>query len=137
VREFASFVGITRRALSINYFSPLVCEMFASSSGSGGAISASLEVEQTNRLAGPANLSVDIVGGQVTLFWTPQPYAEAYVVYLSSVSAEGPFIFATANLLETSFILNLTPGTYWAKVTLIESDFGESFPSPIVEFTVT
>lgn len=129
MREFASFVGVTRRALSINYFSPLVCEMFASSSGSGGAISATLEVEQTNRLAGPETIFMD---GNF-LSWSTRSYIDAFVVYYATAEG-GPFSLLTANLVDPHFDVfsSLTPGEYWFKVTGLEPDYGETFPSPLI-----
>jgi hypothetical protein len=139
MREFDSFNAITRRALSINYRCPLICELIAESSGSGsgGSVTAMLDIDATLRKAGPATLTAEISGGSVTLTWSPQDYAFSYNVYLSSVSSAGPFTLETANLLSTNFILSLTSGTYYAKVTLVESDFGESFPSPIIQIIVT
>lgn len=129
MREFASFVGITRRALSINYFSPLVCEMFASSSGSGGAISATLEVEQTNRLAGPETIFMD---GNF-LSWSTRAYIDAFVVYYATAEG-GPFSLLTANLVDPHFnvVAALPAGTYFFKVSGLEPDFGETFPSPVL-----
>jgi len=129
MREFASFVGVTRRALSINYVSPLICELIASSSGSGGAISASLEVEQTNRLAGPETIFMD---GNF-LSWSNRSYIDAFVVYYATAEG-GPFTMLTANVVDLHFdvVSVLTPGNYWFKVSGIESDFGETFPSPII-----
>ena len=136
--EFDAFRGITRRALSINYVCPAICELVseASGSGSGTGISATLGIDATARRLGPELLLVEVVGGTVTLQWSPRDYAFSYNVYLSSTSEEGPFVLQTANLLETHFVLNLTPGTFYAKVTLVESDFGESFPSPTVQIVV-
>ena len=127
MREFASFVGVTRRALSINYVSPLICEMITSSSGSGGAISASLDVEQTNRLAGPETIFMD---GEF-LSWSTRPYIDAFVVYYATAEG-GPFTMLTANVVEQHFnvVAALPPGTYFFKVSGLEPDFGETFPSP-------
>jgi hypothetical protein len=129
VREFQSFVGITRRALSIFYASPLVCELFASSSGSGGAISATLEVEQTNRLAGPELLFMD---GNF-LSWSTRSYIDAFVVYYATAEG-GPFTMLTANVVDLHFnvVAALPPGTYFFKVSGLEPDFGETFPSPTI-----
>jgi len=129
MREFASFVGITRRALSINYVSPLVCEMIASSSGSGGAISASLEVEQTNRLAGPETIFMD---GDF-LSWSTRNYIDAFVIYYATAEI-GPFTMLTANVVDLHFnvVAALPPGTYFFKISGLEPDFGETFPSPTI-----
>jgi hypothetical protein len=129
VREFQSFVGITRRALSIFYASPLVCEMFASSSGSGGAISASLEVAQTNRRAGPETIFMD----GPFLSWSTRAYIDAFVVYYATADG-GPFTMLTANVVDLHFnvVAALPPGTYFFKVSGLEPDFGETFPSPTI-----
>lgn len=130
MREFQSFVGITRRALSIHYVSPLVCEMISQSgSGSGGAISAVLEVEQTNRREGPVEIFMD---GNF-LSWSTRSYIDAFVVYYAE-SENGPFTMLTANVVDLHFDVfsALTPGNYWFKVTGLEPDYGETFPSPTI-----
>lgn len=128
MREFQSFVGVTRRALSINYMSPLVCEMISQSgSGSGGGISALLEVEQTNRREGPAEIFMD---GNF-LSWSTRPYIDAFVVYYATAEG-GPFTMLTANVVDLHFnvVAALPAGTYFFKVSGLEPDFGETFPSP-------
>jgi hypothetical protein len=133
--EFDAFRGITRRALSINYIAPAVCELVseASGSGSGVGISATLGIDATNRLSGPELLIRD---GNF-LSWSAQPYIFAYAVYFASAE-EGPFSLLTSNVLETHFdISGLSPGTYFFKVTGIEPDAGETFPSPTIEVTLT
>lgn len=128
MREFDSFNPVTRRALSVNYVAPFICELAeASGSGSGMGFSVTLDLQQAERKAGPELIFQD---GNF-LSWSPQTYIYAYVVYSSS-SEEGPFSLLTSNVIETHFdISTLAPGTYFFKVTGLEPDAGETFPSPI------
>lgn len=134
--EWDAFRGVTLRALRIDYISPAVCELIASSSGSSGADSALLEVIPTTRAVGPSSLTVSVDGGVVNVSWPSVSGAYAYAVYLSLVSAEGPFVIQTANILNESFSYASGPGTFWIKITAIEPNFGETFPSPTVQFVV-
>lgn len=129
--EFDSFRGVTLRALRIDYISPAVCELPSSSSGSSGSDSALLDVIPTTRMAGPTNLQVSVDGAVVTLTWTGRDYIFAYAVY-AGPTAEGPFQIHTANVLSSSFSYSPGPGTYFFKVTGIEPNFGETFPSETV-----
>jgi hypothetical protein len=71
------------------------------------------------------------------LSWPSLSYAFAYAVYRATNPA-GPFELLTANLLETHFLDNtvIVGTSYWFKVTGIEPDFGETFPSPLAGVTV-
>lgn len=62
MKPFRSLQAITRRALRINYFSPLVCQIFASSSGSGSGISAILDILPSERRPGPESLVLELLG---------------------------------------------------------------------------
>lgn len=138
MKQWDSFNPVTRRALSINYISPMICMLGSdqSGSGSGAGVLAALDILPVNRLRGPEFLSAVVNGAEITLTWGSKSYAFSYTVYLSSTSPDGPFVLQTANLLSTSFVLTLTPGTYYGKVTLVEPDFGESFPSPTIQIVV-
>jgi len=130
MREFDAFSAITRRALSINYKCPLICELVAESSGSGsgGSVTATLDIDATLRKAGPAEIA--FIEGFLT--WSSLSYALGYVVYFS-YSAEGPFSIAASNVISPQLNLqSLETGTWFFKVTGLEPDFGETFPSPIL-----
>lgn len=130
--EWDAFRGVTLRALRIDYIAPQVCELIASSSGSSAAESALLDILPVTRMAGPTNLQVSVDGaGVVTLTWTGRDYIFAYAVY-AGPTVDGPFVVHTANLLSASFSYSPGPGTYFFKVTGIEPNFGETFPSETV-----
>jgi len=131
MREFDAFNPVTRRALSINYIAPDICELVseASGSGSGMGLSAVLEAQSVDRKAGPELLILD----GTTLQWTALPYAFSYVIYRAD-SADGPFTLLTSNVSDAHFDLasiGLT-GTFFFKVTGLEPDIGETLPSPIL-----
>lgn len=137
MHEWDSFRGVSLRALRIDWISPAVCELIASSSGSSGADSALLDILPVTRMAGPTNLQVSVDGAVVTLTWTGRDYIFAYAVYAGN-TADGPFVVQSANLLSTSFSYSPGPGTYFFKVTGIEPNFGETFPTETVgPITVT
>lgn len=130
--------GVTLRALRIDYISPAVCELAVSSSGSGSGDSATLDILPVARRDGPTNLQAAVSeSGLVTLTWDGQDYIFSYVVYVSSVSADGPFVLQTSNEQSETFSYQSGPGTFWAKVTGLEETYGETFPSNTVQFTVT
>ena len=134
MREFDAFNPVTRRALSINYVCPLVCELLETSgSGSGAGISAVLEQQSADRKPGPGLLILD----GTNLQWSTQPYIFAYIIYIAD-SADGPFSILTSNVTESHFDLNLVGimGTHFFKVTGIEPDIGETLPSPVLEVTL-
>lgn len=130
--------GITLRALRIDYISPQVCELQASSSGSGSGDSATLDILPVERRDGPTNLQVSVsASGLVTLTWDGQDYIYSYAVYLSAVSAEGPFVLLTSNEQDETFSYQSGPGTFWVKTTGLEESMGETFSSNIVQFVVS
>lgn len=133
MREFDAFNPVTRRALSINYVCPLICELEASGSGSGAGIAAVLELQDVARKLGPVALILD----GTNLQWSTQPYIFAYVIYIAD-SADGPFSILTSNVTESHFDLTTVgvTGTHFFKVTGIEPDVGETLPSPILEVTI-
>lgn len=127
---------VTRRSIPLFYKSPGICELPVPFSGSGSSIAANIEIEPVTRKAGPASLQASVSGHDVTLTWPFVDYIYAYVVYRST-SPNGPFVLLTANLLGNSFVdVGLASGTYYFKVTGIEPDFGETFPTPTVSVTV-
>lgn len=132
MRQFDSFRAITLRANRIDYISPIVCELeeISSGSGSGGSSSAILPVPVTRR-DGPTNLIVNVEGSSAVLTWSEQSYIYAYAVYAGS-SEEGPFVLLTSNVLGNTATVGPGPGTYYFKVTGLEPDFGETYPSNIV-----
>jgi hypothetical protein len=132
MKPFRSLQAITRRALRINYFSPLVCQILSSSSGSGAGVSATLDILPAERRAGPASLTFEIVSStEVLLTWTTKDYIYSYIVYRATNPA-GPFSVVTSNVIDDHFTDTPAPGTYYYKVTGIEPDFGETFASPVV-----
>lgn len=138
MRNWDSLKGVTLRTLLVDYISPQICRLPSSSSGSGSGDSATLEILPVTRRDGPTNLQVVVSeSGLVTLTWDGRDYIFSYVVYLSSVSAEGPFVLLTSNEQEETFSYQSGPGTFWTKVTGIEETAGETYPSNTVQFTVT
>ena len=127
---------ITRRAVSLFYKSPGICELPVPFSGSGQSAAANIEIEPVTRKAGPDSLEAVAVGTDVSLSWPLVHYIFSYVVYRATNPA-GPFVLLTSNLGENSFVdAGLSPGTYWFKVTGIEPDFGETLPTPLAQVTV-
>lgn len=132
--------GVTLRALRIDYISPAVCELAVISSGSGssGSESSVLNPLPVTRREGPTNLVVSVSAeGVVTLTWEGKDYIFSYAVYVSSVSADGPFVLQTSNEQDETFSFQSGPGTFWAKVTGLEETYGETYPSNTVQFTVS
>lgn len=131
MKPFKSLQAITRRELRINYFSPLVCQIFASSSGSGSGIAATLEILPAERLAGPASLMLETLDAtHVKLTWSTQTYIYSYLVYRAT-NPDGPFVIVTSNVIDDHFTDEPVPGTFYYKVTGVEPDFGETFASPV------
>jgi hypothetical protein len=127
---------ITRRAISLFYKSPGICEVRTPISGSSFSVDTNILIEPVERKAGPASLEASVDGDTVTLLWPSVSYVFAYVVYRAT-NPEGPFTMLTSNLGEISFVdAGLLPGTYYYKVTGIEPDFGETLPTPIINVTV-
>lgn len=126
--------GVTLRALRIDYISPAVCELavISSGSGSGASVTSILNPTPVEQLAGPTNLVVTVTeSGEVTLTWDGQPYIFAYAIYAGE-SVDGPFVLQTSNVLASTFSYTpIASGTYFFKVTGVEPEFGETFPSNI------
>lgn len=131
MKPFKSLQAITRRELRINYFSPLVCQIFASSSGSGSGIAATLEILPSERRAGPVSLTLEKLDAtRVKLTWSTLDYVYSYLVYRAT-NPEGPFVIVTSNIIDDNFTDEPVPGTFYYKVTGIEPDFGETYASPV------
>lgn len=133
MRQFDSYRGVTLRATRIDYISPVVCELESIASGSGSSTSASAIIPSPIvRKDGPTNLIVSVnEQGDAVLTWSEQSYIFAYAVYAGG-SADGPFVLETSNVLGGTATVGLAAGTYYFKVTGIEPEFGETFPSNIV-----
>jgi len=131
MKPFRSLQAITRRELRINYFSPLVCQLISSSSGSGSGVAAILEILPSERRDGPISFSTEVMSAtEIRLMWTRRDYIYSYIVYRAT-NPLGPFITVTSNIIDDHFTDTPGAGTYYYKVTGIEPDFGETFPSPI------
>ena len=134
MNPLASLIAITRRALPINYHSPSICVLAAISSGSGtgSGSSATLDISPVERRNGPVSLTVAMLSGtSARLTWVRRDYIYSYVVFRST-SAIGPFTQLTANVISDNYVDSGVPaGTYYYKVTGIESDAGETLPSPV------
>jgi hypothetical protein len=127
---------VTRRAIPLFYKSPGICELPTPFSGSsvpeGGT---SIPIVPVTRKAGPDSLEAVVVGVDVSLNWPSVSYIFAYAVYRAT-NPEGPFTLLTSNLGENSFVDFPGSGQFYYKVTGVEPDFGETFPSPLVGVTV-
>jgi len=127
---------VTRRAVPLFYQSPGICELPVPLSGSAVAADADIDIEPVERRAGPDSLEIFSAGSDVHLSWPNVSYIFSYVVYRAT-NSEGPFVLLTSNLGENSFVdAGLEPGTYYYKVTGIEPNFGETFPTPVVSVTI-
>lgn len=136
MNNLQSLRPVTRRAVSLFYKSPGICELPVPLSGSGQSAAADITIEPVTRKAGPDSLEAIVIGTDVSLNWPTVGYIFAYVVYRAT-NSEGPFALLTSNLGENSFVdTGLSPGTYYYKVTGIEPDFGETLPTPLVSVTI-
>ncbi len=133
--RFEALKAITRRALRINYKSPLICELPEIVSATGSAEVSTLEILPTFRAAGPVLSVSKPESNQIRLDWTAVN-AYAYVVY-RAVAPEGPFFIQVSGLLSLFYVdTPENPGTYYYQVTGIEPDFGETEASNTVSETV-
>jgi hypothetical protein len=132
MRQFDSYRAVTLRANRIDYISPVVCELevIASGSGSSSSGSAILPVPVV-RKDGPTNLIVTVQGSSAVLTWSEQSYIYAYAVY-AGPSSEGPFVLLTTNVLGNTATVGPGAGIKFFKVTGLEPEFGETYPSNIV-----
>lgn len=136
--EFDALRAITRRALPIEYISPMICANPAefSASGSGAGDLSSLEILPTFQKAGTTLAITQPSVSENRLEWILLDYAFAYVVY-RSMSLEGPFEILVSGVVENFWVdAPDLPGTYFYKTTGIEADFGETVASNIVSGTV-
>jgi hypothetical protein len=89
--RFDSLRGITRRALWIDYRSPLICVLAEEISGSGSADVSTLDIQPVTRTAGtcyPSRLARPSFANLASI-----PDAYVYVVYRATAEA-GPFSHA-------------------------------------------
>jgi len=139
MNPYRSLSAITRRALRINYTSPAVCvfRAISSGSGSGSGVAVTAEINPVTRKLGPAGLTLTKPSADsVRLQWDTPTYIYAYVVYRAT-AAVGPYMQVTAGLIGSGFVdVSLAPGTYYYKVTGIEADYGETYPSPVQAVTL-
>ena len=138
MNEFDSLRAITRRALRINYISPMVCmnEVIVSGSGSGSSSVSTLDILPTFRVAGPASLTLSLSGpGQVLVGWTAVPGAYAYVVERSS-SELGLYEVRASGVVDLALLDPADPGTWFYRVFGIEPSFGLTFSSPVSSILV-
>lgn len=128
-----SLKAITRRAIPLFYISPAECRLAPvfSGSGSGGSATATLDIFPVERKAGPAALTAVAIAGGVQLTWSSVEGAYSYVVYRSS-NPEGPFTLVVANEINTEYVDPAGVAGNYYKITALEPDYGETFPSPIV-----
>lgn len=134
--RFESLKAITRRALRIEYRSPLVCELPSIVSASGTGEVSTLDILPTFRLPGPTLSLTKLSESEIRLDWNEVPNAYAYVVYRAT-NPEGPFLIVVSGLIVNFFVDAIVdPGTYFYRVTGIEPDFGETEASNIVSETI-
>lgn len=131
-----SLKAVTRRAIPLFYISPAECRLAPPFSGSGSSSSATatIDIFPVERKAGPAELTATVVAGGVQLNWSSLDYVFSWVVYRAS-NPEGPFTLVVANEINTEFIDPAGVAGDYFKVTGLEPDFGETFPSPVVQAT--
>jgi hypothetical protein len=92
-------------------------------------------VEGIYRAAGPT-LTASVADGKVTLTWTTIPNGYAAIVYRSDNSS-GPFVAIVSGVLDQRWVDEPVGGpTFYYRTTIIESNYGESEPSGVVEVIV-
>ncbi len=136
--EFDALRAITRRALPIEYISPMICQnpVEFSASGSGAGDLSSLEILPTEQRAGTTLALTQPSASENRLEWILLDYAYAYVLYRSTAS-EGPFEILVSGVIENFWVdVPELPGTYYYKVTGIEPNWGETFASNVVSGTI-
>lgn len=132
-----SLRAITRRAIPLNYHSPGVCHLpIPPGSGTGSSTPSELEFLPVRQKAGPASLSAQVIGSDVSLTWSDVSYAHSYVIYRSN-NVGGPYSLVAANVFPTNYLdVGVPAGTWFYKTTALEEDFGETTASPVVEVMV-
>lgn len=127
-----SLRAITRRAISLQYFSPGVCQLpVPPGSGTGSSSPSELDFLPVTQKAGPSEIFLILEGSDLRISWAALSYAYSYVVYRSTTPA-GPFVLAAANVLVDFYLdAGLASGDYYYKVTAIEPNFGETTASPV------
>ena len=137
MNEFDALRAITRRAIPINYVSPLVCMNDVPFSASGTGDLSNLDILPTLQEAGPvASLTQPSAASENRIQWSAVPDAYAYVVYRATVEG-GPYSILVSGTVANFYVDTPdSPGTYYYKVTGIEPNFGETSASNVVSGTV-
>jgi hypothetical protein len=136
MNDFDSLRGITRRALPIDYISPLICHNDVPFSASGTGDLSLLDITAVTQLDGPAVALTQPVAAQNRIEWQLLDTAYAYVIYRATSEA-GPFSILVAGVVENFYVDEPgVAGTYYYKVTVIEPSYGETLASNIVSGTV-
>jgi hypothetical protein len=128
MQQYDSLRAITRRALRINYRSPLICQLGPEESGSSSGTDVSGFIP-VNAPAGPTNLqsSVSECPRVVTLTWDAVTGALGYNI-LRAEDPVGPFIYRQS-VDGLTFSEDVEDGvTFYYRVVAF-GDFGQSNPS--------
>ena len=136
MNEFDALRGITRRAIPINYTSPLICMNDVPFSASGTVDLSNLDILPTLQEAGPVLALTQPNAGENRLEWMLVTNAFSYVIYRATAEV-GPYTLVTSGVVENFYVD--TPevaGTYYYKATGIEPTYGETTASNIVSGTV-
>ncbi len=131
-----SLRGITRRAIPVNYRSPMICIVPEISSGSGSGITAVLDFLPVFRAAGTVLEVAPFSAGKLRLSWAPIPDAFVYVVYRST-SVDGPWTIIASGVQPLFYVdTPEIPGIYSYRVSGIEPNHGETELSNVASGTV-
>lgn len=131
-----SLRGITRRAIPINYRSPMVCQLTENSSGSSSSISSVLDFFPVLKAPGTVLETSAFSAGKLRLSWAAIPEAFVYVIYRSD-SPDGLFT-VIASGVQALFYVDTpdNPGIYYYRVSGIEPNHGETELSNVASGTV-
>jgi hypothetical protein len=136
MNEFDALRGITRRAIPINYVSPLICHNDVPFSASGTGDLSLLDILPTLQEVGPVLALTQPNAGENRLEWMLVANAFSYVIYRATVEG-GPYLLLTSGVVENFYVDTPdVPGTYYYKATGIEPNYGETLASNIVSGTV-
>jgi len=135
MQQYDALRAITRRALRINYKSPLICQLGPEESGSGSGtdISGFLPVIAP---AGPTNLqaSMSDCPRTVTLTWDAVTGALGYNI-LRADDAVGPFVYRQS--VDTlTFSEDVEDGVTFYYQVVAFGEFGQSNPSETLAVVV-
>lgn len=115
---------------------PGICEGSGiPASGSGTGVAAVLDFEPVFRAAGPTLEVANFSAGKLRLSWTAVEGGFVYVVY-SSPAESGPFTVIASGVQALFFVDTPSNSSTYYRVTSIEKDFGETFPSNTVLGTI-